>query len=302
MFSGRVVLPLLLLAVLITVFLPFTRPNQKRTEPTAGSQLGVTGTSTSLWTPSSTDTSPANTSLSSLQMAGLQPLKLMSIAPRRKHTATVIMIHGVGESGASWKPNMERLAADSGLSHVKWVLPSAILTGSEAVDAPWPAWFDVFKYPEDEAGILAAAREINQLISAEVDAGIPSSRIVLGGFSQGGAMSITTGLTSERKLAGVFVLSGWLPLTNKFKMMASDHVKSIPIFWGHGKQDPVISYQFGLRSVDALQNRVGVPLASQDAPQKGGISFHAYDDLDHAASNKELRDLSDWLKIVLPAA
>lgn len=81
--------------------------------------------------------------------------------------------------------------------------------------------FDIYSFgfdtDEDEMGMLQSARMINGLISAEVDGGIDPRRIVLGGFSQGGAMSLLTGLTGERKLAGVAVLSGWLPLRAKFK-------------------------------------------------------------------------------------
>lgn len=60
--------------------------------------------------------------------------------------------------------------------------------------------------------MLKTVHSLNQLVTAEVDAGIPANRIVLGGFSQGGAMSLLTGLTAERRLAGLAILSGWLPL------------------------------------------------------------------------------------------
>ena len=68
--------------------------------------------------------------------------------------------------------------------------------------------------------MLDTVRSINQLITAEVDTGIPSERIVLAGFSQGGAMSLLTGLTNERKIGGMAVMSGWLPLRNKFKAVS----------------------------------------------------------------------------------
>lgn len=81
--------------------------------------------------------------------------------------------------------------------------------------------FDIYSFgfdtEEDEMGMLQSARLINQLITTEVESGTDPSRIVLGGFSQGAAMSLLTGLTGERKLAGVAVLSGWLPLRQKFK-------------------------------------------------------------------------------------
>ena len=69
--------------------------------------------------------------------------------------------------------------------------------------------------------MLRTSHSLNQLITAEVDAGIPANRIVLGGFSQGAAMTLLTGLTTERRLAGLAVLSGWLPLRNKAKAVSS---------------------------------------------------------------------------------
>ena len=67
--------------------------------------------------------------------------------------------------------------------------------------------------------MLRTVRSLNQIITEEVDSGIPANRIIIGGFSQGGSMSLLTGLTSERKLGGVVVMSGWLPLKNKFKLV-----------------------------------------------------------------------------------
>src|SRR5882762_6387700 len=75
--------------------------------------------------------------------------------------------------------------------------------------------FDIPNRPEDETGLFAAVRKVNDLISAEIESGIPSKRIIVGGISQGAALSILTGLTTERKLAGVFVLSGYVPLRGK---------------------------------------------------------------------------------------
>lgn len=86
--------------------------------------------------------------------------------------------------------------------------------------------FDVFEFGsinarEDEDGMLKTVHALNQLITAEVDAGIPANRIVLGGFSQGAAMSLLTGITSERRLSGIAVLSGWLAIRNKAKAVSS---------------------------------------------------------------------------------
>ena|SRR5579863_9015625 len=85
-----------------------------------------------------------------------------------------------------------------------------------------------FESAEDEHGMLQTVSSVNQLISAEIDSGIEAGRIVVGGFSQGAAMSILTGLTSERKLAGVVSLSGWVALRNKLKAVGRLHVYRIP--------------------------------------------------------------------------
>jgi predicted esterase len=77
-----------------------------------------------------------------------------------------------------------------------------------------------FKTTEDESGMLKTVHSLNQLITAEIDGGLDSSRIVLGGFSQGSTMSLLTGLTGERKLGGLVCLSGWLPLRDKFKSVS----------------------------------------------------------------------------------
>ena len=81
--------------------------------------------------------------------------------------------------------------------------------------------FDIYSFgfdtDEDEEGMVKSAHLINEVITSEIDAGINVNRVVLGGFSQGGTMSLMSGLTRERKLAGLAVLSGWLPLRNKFK-------------------------------------------------------------------------------------
>ena len=93
---------------------------------------------------------------------------------------------------------------------------------------PTQSWFDIRTFSlnsdEDEPGMLRTTHLLNQLITAEVDSGIPPANIVLGGFSQGGAMTLLTGLTTERKLAGLAVLSGWLPLAGKVKAVSdSEH-------------------------------------------------------------------------------
>ncbi|KAG8897003.1 hypothetical protein FRC01_011511 [Tulasnella sp. 417] len=155
-----------------------------------------------------------------------------------------------------------------------------------------PSWFDILSLSgfdeEDEPGILKASRSVNELITEEVDAGISANKIVLGGFSQGCALALMTGLTTERKLAGLVALSGWLPLRNKMKAMMSDNARNLPIFWGHGREDPVVRYEFGVQSVNMLK----------DTLKMKAVTFNSYN-MEHSSHPQEIRDLATWLDNLL---
>src|ERR1700761_7510084 len=100
----------------------------------------------------------------------------------------------------------------------------------------------------DEPGILRSRTVFTKLITDEIDAGIPSNRIILGGFSQGGAMSLFTGVTTPHKLGGIFGLSCYLVLGDKIKDFvkeSSDANKDTPIFMGHGDADDLVRYSWG---------------------------------------------------------
>jgi predicted esterase len=108
---------------------------------------------------------------------------------------------------------------------------------------------------EDEPGILKSQRYFHSLIASEIEAGIPSNRIVLGGFSQGGAMSIFSGITSEKKLGGIFGLSSYLLLNSKLPEHTKKGAnKDTPIFMGHGDSDPLIRLEWGRQTALALKN------------------------------------------------
>ncbi|KAI0832828.1 Phospholipase/carboxylesterase [Trametes gibbosa] len=233
-------------------------------------------------------------------------LKVLTVAPRAKHTATIIFVHGLGDTGFGWKPVADMFATE--LPYVKWILPHAPTIPVTANGGmKMPGWFDVFEFgninaQEDEAGMLKTMHSLNRLITEEVDAGIPANRIVLGGFSQGAGMSLLTGLTTERRLAGLTILSGWLPLRMKIKSMLNDHAKKLPIFWGHGKSDPIVRFDKATASLELIESNLGLStLVSPDKVLEGGIEFHAYDMLAHSVHDQELEELKTFLKKVLPA-
>lgn len=123
-----------------------------------------------------------------------------------------------------------------------------------------PGWYDITNFDsinrsEDEPGIARSAAYIHSLIDDEIAKGIPSERVVIGGFSQGGALSIFSGLTCPKKLGGVFGLSSYMLLEGKVrdKIPADNPNKDTPIFMGHGDIDPLVKYEWGRATAEKLK-------------------------------------------------
>ncbi|KAJ3312115.1 hypothetical protein HDV04_003369 [Boothiomyces sp. JEL0838] len=214
-------------------------------------------------------------------------LKAAIVQPTAKHTATVIFLHGLGDTGLGWEPVGRMLAP--AFKHVKWIFPHAphkkvTLNMGMAM----PAWYDIYSLDkstakEDESGMLATVEEINRLIKTEIDAGISSDKIVLGGFSQGGAMTLLTGLTTNHKLGALVALSGYLPLSSKIESIKASVNDKTPIFMGHGTDDQVVQYEWGKKSMETLKS-MGF-----------NVTFRPYSGMGHSACDDELRDLSQFL-------
>ncbi|KAJ6544034.1 Phospholipase/Carboxylesterase-domain-containing protein [Mycena capillaripes] len=228
-------------------------------------------------------------------------------------SAVVIFLHGLGDTPRGFPLDIvDILRSDPALGHVKWILPAApVMSVTGNLKKRMPSWFDIYSFhfplaipapgEEDEAGMLRSITSIDALLNEVVTSGVDPSRIVLGGISQGGAMALLTGLTTATKVAGLIVLSGRLPLRNKFKAMVSLHASSIPIFWGHGTADPLVKYEFGRVCADYLMAEIGIPAALHSgAPE--GLDFHTYEGLAHDIRDDELDDLSSWLKKILPSS
>ncbi|KAJ6626953.1 Phospholipase/carboxylesterase [Mycena sp. CBHHK59/15] len=231
--------------------------------------------------------------------------------PADNHSATFILVHGLGDSGHGMKSVASQFHNDPALSHISWILPHAPVRPITANGKhKMPAWFDLFSFnppsEDDESGMLESFASLDQLIANEIKSGIDPSRIVIGGFSQGATMSLLTGMISSKQLGGVVVLSGRLPLRDKngeypkFKELASPHVASVPIFWGHGTSDPMISYSLGQKSVNFLTSELGLPTAATG--EVNGVSFNTYEGMSHSIGPQELKDLGNWLKKVLPSS
>lgn len=172
-------------------------------------------------------------------MAAPRVLQSIVVPPTAKHTATVIFLHGLGDSGAGWAPVARLLSQNPKLTHINWILPHApVQRVTLNMGMQMPSWFDIASLDadltgglvddrirpdraEDQEGMLSSAMAVGGIVTKEVDAGIDSKRIVIGGFSQGAALSLLTGLTSERRLGGLVSLSGWLPLSGKMKSVSA---------------------------------------------------------------------------------
>ncbi|OAG38414.1 hypothetical protein AYO21_07397 [Fonsecaea monophora] len=228
-------------------------------------------------------------------MAGKQAL----IVPALKtHTATVIMAHGLGDSGAGWVSLAETWRRRGKFEDVKFIFPNAPnIPITVNFGMRMPGWYDItnfsdLKHDFDEPGILRSRATFNKLITDEIDAGVPSNRIILGGFSQGGAMSLFTGATTPHKLGGVFGLSCYLVLGDKIKDFAKEANganKDTPFFMGHGDADELVKHQWGVQSAEYLRNELGHK-----------VEFKTYPGLAHSADMKEIDDLEEFIKRCLP--
>ena len=202
-------------------------------------------------------------------------------------TASVIWLHGLGADGNDFVPVVNLL----NLPQVRFILPHAVYKKVTANNGyEMRAWYDVFGFSpgsrEDEAGIHQSQAYIKSLISKEVARGIPSNRIVLAGFSQGGAVVLQTALRYKLPLGGVLALSTYLPLKSSLEKEKSLLNEHIPIFMAHGTSDNVITFSTNHLSVEVLK------------AQHYSINFHEYP-MVHTVSAQEIDDIRAFLRSTL---
>ncbi|XP_077873295.1 acyl-protein thioesterase 1 isoform X2 [Ictidomys tridecemlineatus] len=189
-------------------------------------------------------------------------------SPARFHS--VIFLHGLGDTGP--------------------VMPVTL-----NMKMAMPSWFDIIGLSpdaqEDEPGIKQAAENVKALIDQEVKNGIPSNRIILGGFSQGGALSLYTALTTQQKLAGVTALSCWLPLRASFPQSPiSGPNREISILQCHGDCDPLVPLMFGSLTVEKLKTLVN----------PANVTFKIYEGMMHCSCQQEMMDVKQFIDKLLP--
>ncbi|CAK6438825.1 unnamed protein product [Pipistrellus nathusii] len=215
-----------------------------------------------------------------------------SLPAARKATAAVIFLHGLGDTGHGWEEAFARIRR----SHIKYICPHApVMPVTLNMNMAMTSWFDIIGLSpdsqEDEPGIKHAAEYVKTLIDQEVKNGIPSDRIVLGGFSQGGALSLYTALTTQQKLAGVTALSCWLPLRSSFPQGPISGVnRDIPILQCHGDADPLVPLMFGSLTAEKLKKLVN----------PANVTFKVYEGMMHSSCPQEMLDIRQFIDKILP--
>lgn len=199
----------------------------------------------------------------------------------------VIWLHGLGADGSDFVPVVPELGLEDAPG-VRFIFPHApeipvTCNGGYIM----PAWYDIISLDKhsrrvDEGGILHSRTAIRQLIEREIERGIPSERIFLAGFSQGGAIAYTTALTHPAKLAGVIALSTYIPSAGLLAE-ASAVNRDIPVFSAHGSDDDVVSIELGLAARDLLVER-GYQVEWQVYP------------MPHSVCIEEVQAIGVWLK------
>ena len=204
--------------------------------------------------------------------------------------ASLIVLHGLGADGHDFVPIAQELDLRE-VGGARFVFPHApmrpvTMNGGYVMRA----WYDIAGTPqarvEDEAGLRASQTLVESLIERERQRGVPASRIVLMGFSQGCAMTLLTGLRHTERLAGLVGLSGYLPLAASTAAERSAANADVPIFMAHGRDDPMIAIDRARASRDALL-AMGYP-----------VEWHDYE-MPHSVCMDEIVDLNRWLLRVL---
>ncbi len=204
--------------------------------------------------------------------------------------ASIIVLHGLGADGHDFVPVCEQLDLRAA-GAVRYVLPHApkrpVTINGGAV---MRAWYDILamggRGGEDEAGLRASQVLVERLIAREVERGVPASRIVLAGFSQGCAMTLMTGLRHAQPLAALAGLSGYLPLADRTADERTAQNQATPIFLAHGRFDPMIALPRALASRDALM-ALGY-----------AVQWHEYT-MEHSVCLEEIQHLNRFLLDVL---
>lgn len=217
----------------------------------------------------------------------LEQEEAVFLLPAGAPVASVIWLHGLGADGHDFVPIVPQLGLPA-RSAIRFVFPHApIRPVTLNQGLRMRAWYDIRQLSggaaEDADGIADSAARVIALIERERALGIASERIVLAGFSQGGALTLHVGLRHPERLAGLLALSTYLPRRERLVLESSPANRQVPILMCHGRFDPVLTLPLGRASRDALM-ALGY-----------AVEWKEYD-MQHAVCAQEITDIAGWLR------
>ncbi|KAL8584663.1 hypothetical protein ACOMHN_002392 [Nucella lapillus] len=230
------------------------------------------------------------------------------VQPQKEHTATLIFLHGLGDTGHGWATGLRMLK----LQHIKCVCPHApIKPVTLNAGMKMPSWFDIhgleLSSAQDIEGIKEASHTLQHLVENEVKSGIPRHRIFIGGFSQGGAVALYTAFAVNKPVGGVVALSTWLPMHTVLMsdkpvggvvalstwlpmhtVLMSDketkYNKDVPILQCHGTHDPLVRFTWGRETSQFIKSF------------NPNLEFKSYDSMMHSSCPEEMQDIKEFLE------
>ena len=211
----------------------------------------------------------------------------VTLEPVVPATASVVLLHGLGADGWDFVPIVQELGLPEALA-ARFVFPHAPLR-PVTVNAGYVmrAWYDIRSFsPEgraDAAGLAESAARVNAYLQTEMARGVAASRIVLAGFSQGGAVALSAGLRFPERLAGLLALSTYLPFPERLGAERSVANSDLPILMCHGRMDPVVHFAMGTEARDVL-SACGY-----------AVEWHEYP-MQHEVCAEELAVIGRWLR------
>lgn len=214
------------------------------------------------------------------------PLATIKIETQNDPECAVIWLHGLGANGQDFEPIVAELDLPDSV-RAKFIFPNAPVQAVSLNNGmQMPAWFDIYGLEkdskEDTAGIKKISEEISLLLQQEIDEGIAANKIVLAGFSQGGALTLYTGLSYKQRLGGLLALSCYLPMRDQLEIFAKDTQHDLPIFMAHGNYDDVVPLAFARLAKESLE------------AQGFKIDWHDYP-CAHTVCAEEIQDIRNFL-------
>ncbi|KAH3682501.1 hypothetical protein WICPIJ_006531 [Wickerhamomyces pijperi] len=217
-----------------------------------------------------------------------------------KPTAAVIFVHGLGDSGQGWKSISEHARKSPEFDHISFIFPNApVIPLTVRGGAKMSAWFDIHQFggvgdKHDYDGYLKSVKAVEALVKEQIRLGVPAERIIIGGFSQGAAVTLGSLATLDTKIGGFLPFSA--PVTQFLDVIGSEerHSKAnlnTPVFHGQRTSDPVVQKQAGDRASDFFTKHLGYK----------NYTYKVYPGLAHSVNNEEFMEIFDMIRKVAPS-